>query len=130
MRRKLLSGLLAVVCVAPDCALPADKVIPAPAAALIGKVHRAAAKRNFEVLKNSMADEFVWSFGGDGDTSQALEAWRADPSYLIQLRRVTSARCGVREDLVECPANAGVGYRAGFRKTEGGWRMVYFVAGD
>jgi hypothetical protein len=31
---------------------------------------------------------------------------------------------------IECPKNAGTSYRAGFKQTREGWRMIYFVAGD
>ena|SRR5471030_231570 len=130
MHRKYISIFLVALLVPLGSAVAADKVIPAEATELIRRVHDAAAKRNFEALKNSMVDEFVWSFGGDGDATQALKAWNTDPRYLRQLSRVTASSCVIRTDLVECPVNAGVGYRAGFKRTNSGWRMIYFVAGD
>lgn len=104
--------------------------IPKAAANTILTVQNAAATRNFGILKQTMVDEFVWSFGGDGDANQALNAWRKERKYLRNLARVTASRCEWREDLIECPKNAGTGYRAGFKKTGDCWRMIYFVAGD
>jgi len=33
-------------------------------------------------------------------------------------------------ETLECPANAGIGWRAGFQTSPSGWRFAYFVAGD
>jgi hypothetical protein len=78
-----------------------------------------------------MVSEFVWSFGGDANAEQAIQAWKADRSILKELYRVTGQDCIAKPDnTIECPKNAGTGYRAGFKKTHDGWRMFYFVAGD
>jgi len=36
----------------------------------------------------------------------------------------------MKDKHVECPANMGASFRAGFKWTDGGWKMVYFVGGD
>jgi len=108
----------------------AARSIPPAAAAVIRDVHAAAAASDYAALERAMTSEFVWSFGGDGEAAQALDQWRKKPRYLRELHRVTSASCDYRDGLVECPARAGAGYRAGFRLTAAGWKMVYFVAGD
>ncbi len=78
-----------------------------------------------------MAKDFLWSFGGDGSASQAIEAWRNDPEYLKNLSRITIMKCSyTKAKCVTCPANAGTGYRAAFKKLPEGWRMISFVAGD
>jgi hypothetical protein len=78
-----------------------------------------------------MIRDFQWSFGGDADVQQALEAWKADPKYLQHLRRVTSQPCGfITPQVVQCPLKASAGFRAGFERTPEGWRMSYFVEGD
>lgn len=47
------------------------------------------------------------------------------------LYRITGEECAFEaEGLVQCPPNTGMKYRAGFKETPEGWRMVYFVAGD
>lgn len=106
--------------------------LPAEAQAVINEVHAAAKTRNFAALRRLMVSEFTWSFGGDGDVDQAIEAWKRDPKVIGELYRVTGRRCSFRTDLsnIQCPPNAGYNYRAGFTKTEQGWRMSYFVAGD
>lgn len=78
-----------------------------------------------------MSVEFVWSFGGDSDAQQALEAWREHPEVLDELRRITAAACVEQDEGgIECPIDAGDGYRARFEKLAAGWRMVSFLAGD
>ena len=105
--------------------------IPQDAHELIERVHNAASKMDYATLRTLMAREFQWSFGGDEDADQALEAWKKDAKYLRNLKRVTSERCAfITRELIECPASAGVHFRAGFEKTRSGWRMRYFVAGD
>ena len=105
--------------------------IPEDAQAIIRAVGSAAARQDLAALDKLMIREFTWSFGGDRDARQALDAWRADPGYLAQLSRATAAKCGyVTPKIIECPTKAGTGHRAGFERTRDGWRMSYFVAGD
>ena len=109
----------------------AAQAVPAPAQTVIQQVHRAAKAKNFSALEKLMAKEFLWSFGGDGNAKQAIEAWKANPRALRQLYRITGSRCVVRRDeSVECPPIAGVSYRARFIESANGWLMVSFVEGD
>jgi hypothetical protein len=101
------------------------------AQSVISKVHTAAKEKDTVALKKLMVTEFVWSFGGDANAEQAIQAWKADKSMLKELYRATGQDCIENPDhSIECPKNAGTGYRAGFKKTTEGWRMFYFVAGD
>ena len=110
---------------------PSKRLVPPQAQSVINKVHAAAAARDFSALNRLMTKDFTWSFGGDGDSSQALAAWREDPTYLKNLHRVTGRKCEYTADnYVECPIGVGTGYRAGFKNAGNGWLMVYFVAGD
>jgi hypothetical protein len=78
-----------------------------------------------------MLQEFQWSFGGDADVMQALDAWKTDPKYLRNLARATAQQCGFHTpQIIQCPAKARTSYRAGFERTADGWRMRYFIAGD
>ena len=105
--------------------------IPEDAQVTIRAVGSAAGRQDLAALDRLMIREFTWSFGGDRDARQALDAWRADPRYLAQLSRATAAKCGyVTPKIIECPIRAGTGQRAGFERTTDGWRMSYFVAGD
>jgi hypothetical protein len=107
--------------------------IPVEARRVIAAVRHAAEGSDFGELEKLMAKEFVWGFGPDvdGSASQAIGFWREDPGRLAELARVTGLQCRLREgEYVQCPASAGISYRAGFRRTAQGWRMVYFVTGD
>ena len=104
---------------------------PKEAQFVISKVHVAASKKDTETLKKLMVTDFVWSFGGDSDAEQAIQAWKSDTSLLKKLYRITGRDCVEKADhSIECPKNAGTSYRAGFKKTTEGWRMFYFVVGD
>lgn len=109
----------------------ARAAIPDDAVNVIRQVNAAAASEDFTALRLLMVRDFQWSFGGDTDVQQALDAWKADPKYLRNLRRVTSQPCGfITSQIVQCPVNAGAHFRAGFERTPDGWRMRYFVEGD
>jgi hypothetical protein len=108
------------------------KAIPTDARSVVGAVRAAAKAKDYVALRRLMVSDFTWSFGGDGDAKQAIEAWRRDPGALKELYRVTGLQCSFRSSVndIQCPPNAGFHYRAGFTKTDSGWRMSYFVAGD
>lgn len=107
------------------------KSIPQEAKRVIAQVHIAAKQQDTKTLKKLMTTKFIWSFGGDADATQALQAWQENPSAFKQLYRITGMSCIVIEqDAIECPKNAGMTYRAGFIKTPQGWLMEYFVEGD
>lgn len=105
--------------------------IPIEAALTISKVNSAAQQNDFEALQLLMTTDFIWSFGGDASATQAIAEWRSNPDAIEQLIKVTGQPCTHNEDnTAECPRNAGLGYRAGFKITNAGWRMYYFVQGD
>jgi hypothetical protein len=112
-----------------SCAKPA--VVPAHARQVIQQIQVASTKGDFAALRQLMVADFQWSFGGDSDAEQALEAWKTEAKYLRNLRRVSAQQCALRTpETIECPAKSGTGFRAGFKKTPAGWRMHYFVEGD
>ena len=112
-------------------AYAANKAVPKAAATLISSVHASAVARNKNALSRLMASDFVSSFGGDGGTEEALALWASDPKYFQNLAKVTSSACElVTPGYVECPRNAGIGYRAGFKLLGKKWVFASFVAGD
>jgi hypothetical protein len=105
--------------------------VPKEAQAIINKTRQAVGAKDFAKLRALMISEFTWSFGGDGDADQAIEAWRKDPQYMKQMSAVLKRGCHADDvDRVICPGKGGMGFRAAYVKTEAGWRMEYFVAGD
>lgn len=105
--------------------------LPIQATAVIEQINNAAKAADFASLQLLMTQDFIWSFGGDASASQAIAEWKTRPDALAQLIQVTSQPCVLHPDnTVECPRNAGLGYRAGFRLTNAGWRMHFFVQGD
>lgn len=109
----------------------ASDPIPRELTSIVSKVHAAAAHRDYVTLRANMDAEFTWSFGGDGDPEQALAEWQKDSRYLKNLVKVTRDKCGwIDGGVYQCPAKAGLAFRAGFKQVKGTWKMVYFVAGD
>lgn len=106
--------------------------IPPEATALILRVHSASQRSDLSALRALMAAEFTWSFGVEGDSSRdsAIRHWKRQPEELKALSRATGATCAFVDEIVECPRDAGIGYRAGFKQTPNRWRLIYFVAGD
>ena len=119
-----LSG--AGTCV-PGIAAP---TVPPDALAVIAQVNTAATRKDFAALEALMTPEFIWSYGGDASATGALANWESHPKVLKDLQRITSSPCVARSALVECAASTKGGFRAGFKQTPAGWRMVYFVEGD
>jgi hypothetical protein len=126
----LIAGCFAAALSQASFSAPASRTVPPGALALIRQVHAAAVAHDYAALEKVMIKDFIWSFGGDNDAAQALAAWRENSKYLQQLGRVTGQKCAYEAEYVECPANAGTDYRAGFKASPDGWRMEYFVAGD
>jgi hypothetical protein len=123
VRGCLVAGLL----LAPPLAA---QPVPAAAKDVIARVHSAANTSNYAKLRALMIEKFSWSFGGDASADQAIAEWRKQPRHLRHLAEITTSRCVYRDKYVECPANAGTSYRAGFTKIGDRWKMAYFVEGD
>jgi hypothetical protein len=121
------ASLLTALFFAPAlCAEP----VPAAAKDVIAQVHKAASTSNYPKLRSLMVEEFSWSFGGDASADQAIAEWQKQPRYMRRLAEATKFRCTYRDKEVECPANAGTSFRAGFTKIGDRWKMTYFVEGD
>lgn len=129
---KLISKLVAATALGAVASfVSASGPVPSEAVEIVSKVHSAAARQDYVTLRSNMATEFTWSFGGDADIEQALAEWKKDVKYLKGLAKATEAKCGwIDLGIYQCPAKAGLAFRAGFKQVEGRWKMVYFVAGD
>ena len=129
--RRIVVTALALLAASPSAfSGEAPSSVPAEAQALIRSVHAASRRHDLAALAQLMDEGFVSSFGGEGGVNEALADWQRHPAKLDRLSRVTASPCEVLAAVVQCPRRAGTGYRAGFRLTAAGWRMVYFVAGD
>lgn len=111
--------------------------LPAEVWNVIRQMNDAAGAADFASLRALMADDFTWSFGGDGDADQAISAWRDDPQYYLKaLRGVLTKSCRREghfydgQSHVFCPGKTGTDFRAGFTLGKDGWKMRYFVIGD
>ena len=98
---------------------------------VISRVNEASVRKDLVALRSLMVEEFTWSFGGDGSADQALAEWKSKPKLLSALAAATRGPCEpIGKGVIQCPRNAGVNHRAGFKAIDGNWKLVYFVAGD
>jgi hypothetical protein len=110
--------------------------LPEGAAKRVATVYRAATERDYETLRKSMAREFRWSLGGGLDADQAVAMWQADSSVLPRLVEILEDGCHAESNnRVTCPRAYSqqpgyLGYRAGFERMGGEWRLVFFLRGD
>jgi hypothetical protein len=127
-RHTLLACSLCLV--APSFCAHAAPAIPPDALTAVQQVNSAAARKDFGTLEALMTPQFIWSYSGDANAKQAIAEWQSHPKFLKDLQRVTSLPCVQTSALVECSAKVKGGFRAGFKQTSTGWRMVYFVEGE
>jgi|GEM_PF-1277882 len=122
----------AIIFAASSFAALAHAAAPIPPAAqsAIVAVSTAAGHKDFAALQALMSEDFIWSYQGAPSAVAAIAEWQSHPKMLKELQHLTSLPCEQRSALVECAAAAKGGYRAGFKQTAAGWRMVYFVEGD
>lgn len=129
--RKVVFFALIAAAVTPVAAKDVKSPLPSEARAVIQAVAASAAKTDLKRIRSAMTNKFTWSFGGDSDAEQAIAEWTKEPRYLRELERVLRSGCrNVASDRIECPGRGNLGFRAGFMKIDGTWRMDYFVEGD
>jgi len=104
--------------------------IPEAATKVVAAIRSAAVSHDYPVLRQHMADAFVWTHGAAPSADQALIMWQADPSLLGKLTVAIDGKCASKgPDRVVCPAG-GAEPSAVFRKVGDGWQLAEFVAAD
>ena len=106
--------------------------VPPEACASIARVREAASARDMKALRELMAPHFKWTLGPSSETPQeAIAVWNKAPQALAQLSAASGMKCELlTKELVQCPADAGMGYRAGFALEKGAWMLSHFLEGD
>jgi hypothetical protein len=105
--------------------------VPEAARQRLIQIHAAAARRDLAALRALMDPAFTWSFGGDTDADQAIEAWRQDPSRLGALQRaLEQGRCEPDGRYLTCEDAPSATGRLVLRQDGGQWIWEAFVEGD
>ncbi len=97
------------------------KGVPAPAAKALAAVKDALAMRDTTALRAQLADDVVWSLGGDPGAETAMAMWQADPETLEAMSRAIAGGCGAAERRVMCPAGPAVA---------GAWQLIVETRGE
>src|SRR2546425_2034471 len=72
-----------------------SEALPSGASTIIESALEAARVRDLTALRSLMITGFLWSFGGDRDVTQAVEAWKSDSRYLDEMVRVLRQGCHI-----------------------------------
>ncbi|HUS67254.1 MAG TPA: hypothetical protein VMZ28_22105 [Kofleriaceae bacterium] len=111
--------------------------LPPDAAKVVAEAEQASGARDVGRLRAVMADDFTYSFGDAPSADTAVLVWKADATILSELNKTLGAGCAMdtSKGQVVCPAafltdGNFTGYRAGFARVNGHWKMTFFVAGD
>jgi hypothetical protein len=129
-----LVTLLAAVTIAAAEPAPApapEASVPKDAARVLRDVSAAAKKRNLAALRKLMVSDFMYSPGTDADADRAIDFWKREKRFLPELVKVLGNGCASKDAThVACQGEGNLAFRAGFRRTDQGWRMEYFVEGE
>src|SRR5256712_12143866 len=95
-----LGSVMALACIlaAPLAAAAQtsrSEALPSGASTIIESALEAARVRDLTALRSLMITGFLWSFGGDRDVTQAVEAWESDSRYLDEMVRVLRQGCHI-----------------------------------
>lgn len=91
------------------------------AAVALAAAKDALARRDHAALRRALADDVVWSLGGDPGADTAMAMWQADPEALEAMARVIAAGCAQDGQRVSCPAGAA---------PAGAWQLILEPRGD
>jgi len=89
--------------------------VPAPAGKLLATIKDLLARRDYTGLRAQLADDVVWSLGGEPSADTAMAMWQADPSAFEAMAVAVSAK--------NC-ANDDAKHRVTCSSGEHGWALV------
>ena len=81
--------------------------VPATAANALAKIRDALVRRDTAALRASLADDVVWSLGGDPGADTAMAMWQADSESLEAMQRIIAGGCAGADKKVVCPPSTG-----------------------
>src|SRR2546425_2345555 len=95
-----LGSVMALACIlaarlAAGAQTSRSEALPSGASTIIESALEAARVRDLTALRSLMITGFLWSFGGDRDVTQAVEAWKSDSRYLDEMVRVLRQGCHI-----------------------------------
>jgi hypothetical protein len=110
----------------------AFKDVPAPAAKRLAELKTALSLRDYTALRAQLADDIVWSLGGDNGAEVAIAMWQADPEPLDAMAKALAAGCAGDTTKVTCPAGPPVPgtYQLTLAVRGDAWRVTAFVKAE
>ena len=114
------------------------KNVPPAAAKSLAAIKDALAKRDYNALKPSLADDIVWSLGGGVGADAAMAMWQADPSAFDGMVGTLAACAADGDKKVTCPSGTAApgAYqlvlepRVDAASTEPQWKVTSFVKAE
>jgi hypothetical protein len=95
--------------------------VPAGAQKLLAKIKDLLARRDYTGLRALLADDVVWSLGGEPSADTAMAMWQADPAAFEAMAAAVTAKTCTNDDIkrhVTCASG------------EKGWQLVIEPRGD
>jgi len=103
--------------------------VPAPAAKLLATIKDLLAHRDYSGLRAQLADDVVWSLGGEPSADTAMAMWQADPTTFEAMAAAVSAKSCAHDDgkhRVTCSSSEH-GYALVIEPRGGAWKVTSFV---
>jgi dipeptidyl aminopeptidase/acylaminoacyl peptidase len=110
--------------------------VPATAAKALAGIRDALVRRDLPALRAALADDVLWSLGGEPGADTAMAMWQADSEALEAMQRVLTAGCTGAEKKVTCPpatepSNPAPGTYSLVLELRGdGWKVTSFVKAE
>ena len=112
----------------------AFKNVPAPAATPLAKLRDVLVKRDYGALRAALADDVIWSLGGEPGADTAMAMWQADSEALEAMQRVIASGCAGTDKKVTCPPSTGEripgAYSLELELRGDTWKVTSFVRGE
>jgi hypothetical protein len=105
------------------------KDIPPLAAKRLAAIKDALAHRDYAALRPQLADDVVWSLGGDPSADTAMAMWQADPAA-FEAMTAALASCGEDGKRVTCKTTDAHAYVLVIELRGDTWKVTSFVKPD
>jgi hypothetical protein len=106
--------------------------VPPEAARKLATLKDALASRDFDVIRKQLADNVVWSLGGEPGADTAIAMWQADSEPLEIMSQLLAAGCAGEDKKVTCPPAAPTSgnYQLVLELRPEGWLVTSFAKAE
>jgi len=105
------------------------KGVPPGAAVVLAKLRDAVSRREYPTIRALLADDVLWSLGGEPGADTAMAMWQADPELLDVMVRFIAGGCAGTDKRISCPGGEPTlgAFQLVLEARPEGWRVTSFV---